>query len=297
MSGQRNTALTALTACWRKLSEKMRTEKAKKAVSAASVLLLAAAVLLCVTVMIQVRTVGYVSIGGRSLFRVVTGSMEPTISTGALLMTEQVKIDDIQVGDIVCYRSENPTMDGLVITHRVTAVLHGETTYLETKGDANAVVDSQYVSDRNLIGRVCWFSKEGSVMARVISALSSGTGFMALILFPSLLIAGMLMSRSVRSIRREIEDLTRLEREAEAGTQSEEQKQLAAWGITPEEYAEMRERIVRELMAERETILEMLRIQLAQELQQGEDHEHQEIHAETGFRESRSLSEGAKETT
>ena len=35
---------------------------------------------------LKVLTRGYVTLGGYSLFRVVSGSMEPTISTGALLI-------------------------------------------------------------------------------------------------------------------------------------------------------------------------------------------------------------------
>ena len=48
------------------------------------------AMALCVVVVSQVLSQGYVSIGGYSMFRVVTPSMEPTLPVGALLLSEEV---------------------------------------------------------------------------------------------------------------------------------------------------------------------------------------------------------------
>ena len=67
--------------------------------------LLILAVLLCLYVVIQVLSNGYVSFGGFMMFRVVTGSMEPTIPVGALLVTRQVDIKTIQLDDIICFRT------------------------------------------------------------------------------------------------------------------------------------------------------------------------------------------------
>lgn len=285
-----------ITELWKRMP-KPSGERMKKAASAASTLLLAAAVILCVWVAVQVQTVGYVTIGGRSLFRVVTGSMEPTISTGALLVSRQTDIEKIQPGDIICYRSDKAETKGWVITHRVVGVFtqNGET-YLETRGDANTAVDSGYVTRENLIGRVSWYSGSGSSAAKAVSALSSPTGFMALILLPCLLIAGMIMSRSVKSLRAEIRNLTEEEQKAKAQNTPPD-SQLAAWGITPEEYAQMRDRILRELMAQRESMLEALRLQLLQELQQGETHENREIRTAAGLEEDLGTAEGTIEKT
>ena len=52
--------------------------------------LLILVVLLCLFVTVQVVSQGYVNVAGYSLFRVVTGSMEPTIPVGALLVSQQV---------------------------------------------------------------------------------------------------------------------------------------------------------------------------------------------------------------
>ena len=68
--------------------------------------LLILAVLLCLYIAIQVMTTGHASVFGFSLFRVVTGSMEPTIPVGGLLLCQNVEIDTITVDDIVCFFSK-----------------------------------------------------------------------------------------------------------------------------------------------------------------------------------------------
>ena len=58
-------------------------------------ILLVFAVALCLYTVVQVLSQGYVNIGGFMLFRVVTGSMEPTIPVGALMLTREVDINSI----------------------------------------------------------------------------------------------------------------------------------------------------------------------------------------------------------
>src|SRR5690606_14624076 len=68
-----------------------------------------------------------------------SGSMSPTIGTGALGIAKTVPASKIQAGDVVS------TIDdaGTRITHRVVATnaLAGEAVSLTLKGDANAVAD------------------------------------------------------------------------------------------------------------------------------------------------------------
>jgi signal peptidase I len=70
---------------------------------------------------------------------VVSGSMEPTIATGALMFAVQRPASTVSVGDIVTVN--RPDGNGLV-THRVTAVeTDGDVTTLHLKGDANTIPD------------------------------------------------------------------------------------------------------------------------------------------------------------
>lgn len=82
---------------------------------------------------------------------VVSGSMEPTIPTGSLLMAKEVSAADIEVGDIVTL--QRPNNAGLV-THRVTSVEQQHTNWeITMRGDANAADDPQPYTVRT-VGKV-----------------------------------------------------------------------------------------------------------------------------------------------
>jgi signal peptidase len=67
---------------------------------------------------------------------VISGSMEPNISTGDLLISRNVPTDDVEVGDVVTVPSE---LTGKLVTHRVTEIApNGDGTWtIEMQGDAN----------------------------------------------------------------------------------------------------------------------------------------------------------------
>lgn len=175
-------------------------------------LLLALAVILVFVVMFQVREKGYVTLGGYSTFRVATGSMEPTIMTGALLVCHDEEIEDIEINDIICFESTNKMMNGAVITHRVIEIktIHG-VTRLTTRGDANTVEDGLYVTADNLIGRVVWYSGSQNVLAKALSFMNGSIGFLSCIVFPVLIVCIFVMRESMMSITREMAELKRLE--------------------------------------------------------------------------------------
>ena len=187
----------------------------KKSAFAAEVIstfILLAALASCVFVLAQVMSKGYVTIAGYSLFRVETGSMEPTIPTGALLICEKEQIENIKLNDVICYRSQTQQMLGQVITHRVVKM--EQTTdgvwFMETRGDANTVSDVYYVTAGNLIGKVVWYSSQANVFAGIISFISQKNGFLSCIVLPVLLLSGIILRDSVKDIRKEMRALEEL---------------------------------------------------------------------------------------
>lgn len=183
-----------------------------KALEVLASLILVLAVVLVFNVMMQVKEKGYVTIGGFSTFRVATGSMEPTIMTGALLICEEEEIEDIEVNDIICFKSSSQIMKGAVITHRVTEIktVHG-VTRLTTRGDANTVEDGFYVTEDNLIGKVVWYSGSTNFLAKALSFMNSSIGFISCIVFPVLVVCIFVMRESMMTITREMKELRRLE--------------------------------------------------------------------------------------
>lgn len=208
--------------------------------------LLIFAVLLCLWVTVQVLGKGYVNLFGHSLFRVVTGSMEPTIPVGSLLICKQIGMEGVQVGDIICFRAQESAIFGQMMTHRVTSILSAPDGSLlfETRGDANLVADGFMVSQMNFVGKVTWYTGANSVLSSVFSFFSNKIGFLACIVIPILLLGGLLMKECVNNIRMELQKaMDELERESAP-------KAEPLLELTEEERKEMYERIRTELIEE-----------------------------------------------
>ena len=218
----------------------------RRLVNTAVTVILILAVLICLYIAIQVMTTGHANLFGYSLFRIVTGSMEPTIPVGTLLVAGPVEIEDVAVGDIVCFHSKEGYLMGSVITHRVTAVLMGSEgqILLQTQGDANAVADFQYVTVDNLIGKAIYYTQEGNILSELLSFFTTKTGFLGCIVFPCLIIAGVILKDCVKNIRG---DLNKIMEELD---EEEAQQAKSAEELTPQEYEQMAARIRAELTEE-----------------------------------------------
>lgn len=217
-----------------------------KVISSIVSLFLVAAICFCLFVVIQVLSKGHVSLGGNSFFKVVTGSMEPAIAVGDLILTKKVDIGTIEVGDIISFRSKSPQMIGRIITHRVVDITYDEhgNILLTTKGDANLSMDAYYVSEQNIIGKVVWQSG-GSMISDVMSFLSNKFGFLACIAFPALLISTLILRDNVRIMKRDIQKIAdQLEERRDKNDSTESEV------IEDQEYEQMREKIRAELIEE-----------------------------------------------
>ena len=209
------------------MTEKKKTQKesgregSKKSVPMyiISSVILAAAVILCFVVTLQTLVNGYTRFFGYSVFRVVTGSMEPTISVGSVLICKSADIDDINTGDIICFRSRESSHYGYIVTHRVISVKEDSTgkKYLESRGDANNSSDPYYVEGENLLGRVIWYSGKDGVLNKMLNFLSGQFGFLAVIVLPILLVIGLILQSVKRNIKGELDktivQLAKIEKE------------------------------------------------------------------------------------
>jgi len=228
---------------------KEKTSNKEKIANALVTVILILAILLCAYVTIQVMTESYVSIFGYSLFRVVTGSMEPTIPVGAVLLAKEVPIETLVEGDIICFQSLDSTMLGKIITHRIVDIFTNEAgvLMLQTKGDANPVSDFQFVTSQNLVGLVAYHTTKDNIGAAVLSFLTSGVGFMACLALPCLFIAGLILQDCVKNMQRELQlAMEELERKENEDIDPDFPYQY----FTREEYEEMYQRIRLELMEE-----------------------------------------------
>ncbi len=229
--------------------KKIRARLTLRLASGFTTLVLVAVIALCLFLTLQSLSVGYVSFFGNSVFRVVTGSMEPEIPVGALLIAQKTDIEDIRERDIVCYRSSNTQLGGIIITHRVVGIYRDPNgdVVLQTKGDANPAADTEAVTDKQLIGRVKTYTGSGSSMAKVIQFLTSDFGFLACILVPVLLIAGFIFRDAVRGMKEAI-DATK--------KQLDEQQTPPESALSEQEYAQLCQQIEEEVRKEMEQHVE-----------------------------------------
>jgi signal peptidase I len=90
---------------------------------------------------------------GRQSLTVMSGSMEPTIRTGDVVVTKPIAPMDTRVGDVVTYKE--PHGAGRLITHRVKAMhAAGEKVGFTTQGDANDTSERWQVAATGQIARV-----------------------------------------------------------------------------------------------------------------------------------------------
>ncbi|MCJ7560827.1 signal peptidase I, partial [Candidatus Bathyarchaeota archaeon] len=78
---------------------------------------------------------------------VYTGSMEPAIPVGGIVVIKPVDSETLKTGDIICFQLSEDTS----VTHRIVNITDGG---LVTKGDANDGPDQWTVKKENVIGKV-----------------------------------------------------------------------------------------------------------------------------------------------
>ncbi len=175
-----------------------------------STLVLVAAVALLATVLIGIATRGYASFFGYSCFRVATGSMEPTLPVGTLLIVKRTAPEKIAEGEIITFLSPDPSIPGKTVTHRVAGIADDGAggRMFETRGDANPSSDRYFVSGDAVIGRVVRDTSGMPGLTSFVNFASSPRGFLVVTVLPIAIIAGFVMSGSVSGIRKELRSIS-----------------------------------------------------------------------------------------
>lgn len=125
---------------------------------------------------------GISNIGGYMPFNIQTASMEPTIKTGDLIITQEADFDSLEVGDIISFLSKE--QDTVIIkTHRITSVNNenGIKSYV-TKGDNNDAEDDTAVVEADFVGK--YNGKRIGHLGSILSFLQSRVGFFIFIIIP-----------------------------------------------------------------------------------------------------------------
>ena len=130
---------------------------------------------------------------GYKPFIVLSGSMEPTILAGDIIVTKNIAPEQIVKGDVIAFRAEKNT----VVTHRVTDVQTANGLSFLTRGDANTGADARAVRVEELEGIYHW---RVAGVGKFAMFLQTPIGMLLFVITPlSLFIIYDIVSRNKRS--------------------------------------------------------------------------------------------------
>ena len=128
---------------------------------------------------------------------VFSGSMEPQLKVGGVVVTRPVEAEDIKVGDTITFYS--PLSEQLT-SHRVIAVEEGSSVHFRTNGDANEDADPFIVPAQNVVGKVCFHLP---YFGYVTQFVKTPLGFLLTLCLPGLIIIVMEMRNIWRVVTQE----------------------------------------------------------------------------------------------
>jgi len=122
--------------------------------------------------------------GNYKVLTVLSGSMEPTIHTGAVVVIKPA--GNYAIGDIVTFGETGKNK--IPVTHRVKEiqVIEGKEAYI-TKGDANNDADSRQIAKDEIIGKVAF---NIPFLGYILEFVKTPLGFSLVVILPAIVIIG-----------------------------------------------------------------------------------------------------------
>ena len=144
---------------------------------------------------------------------IVSGSMEPIIKVNDAIVIKRTDATNIKVGDVITYKSVEPSYYGIMITHRVIDIINenGVTKYV-TKGDHNETRDINPISIDQVYGK---FIMRIPKIGYIQYFLATAYGWIIAIVIPCLGIIIYDIMKLVRTIRNNSRTNKRRNREIE----------------------------------------------------------------------------------
>ena len=149
-------------------------------------------------------------IGGYCPLIVLTGSMEPEIKSGDLIICKQIDGEQVKVDDVIAFFDPSSSQNS-VLTHRVVEVVtvDGALSF-KTKGDANNSEDNDLVPADNLVG-LYRFKISGA--GNVAMFMQTPVGLVVCVIVPLGLLIGYDLLRRRRYEKKNQEDTDALLKE------------------------------------------------------------------------------------
>ncbi|HNY35674.1 MAG TPA: signal peptidase I [Candidatus Pacearchaeota archaeon] len=141
-------------------------------------------------------------VGDFKVLSVLSGSMEPAIHTGSIVVIKP--FSDYKIGDIITFgktgKNQIPT------THRIKEMqVNSGVPYYITKGDANDSADQALVSKSTVEGKVLF---SVPFLGYVVDFIKKPIGFILIIIVPVFLIIGDQLMQIRKEIKKKKQEIT-----------------------------------------------------------------------------------------
>ena len=127
-------------------------------------------------------------IGGYSIMKIISGSMEDEIPEGSYILIREIDPAEVGEGDIITFYSSDYMIYGLPNTHRVVEppIVTDEGIEFVTKGDANPINDKVTAKGDDLIGI---YVRRLDGLTKFSNALEGGGMFIIMIVLEAFIFA------------------------------------------------------------------------------------------------------------
>lgn len=138
---------------------------------------------------------------GYGFMAVQTGSMTPEYPVGSVVIIKKTDPSELKVNDVITFYSSNPSLNNMVVTHRIMEITNDGTYSFTTKGDANSINDEYKAESERIIGKVI---AKSTFMEKLMNIRQNPAVFLVVILVPlTVIIALELFSFSKRSAEKD----------------------------------------------------------------------------------------------
>lgn len=122
-----------------------------------------------------------VTLGGYSVFTIITESMVPKYEVGDMLLAKKISFDEIKVGDDLVYIGKEGTFSDKIVTHQVIDIeVEDDEFIFHTKGLANNIEDP-LVGEEQVYGVVVAKLNILSLLSKLVNNIY---GFYFLVFIP-----------------------------------------------------------------------------------------------------------------
>lgn len=121
------------------------------------------------------------TLGGYSIYTIITESMVPKYNVGDMVIAKKIPITELKVNDDIVYLGNKNDFAGKIVTHQIIEIEKtGNELHFHTKGIANMIEDP-LVEENQILGKVVM---KGTILSLISKIVNNPYGFYFVIFVP-----------------------------------------------------------------------------------------------------------------